>query len=273
MLRAVLLALAILARSHAAEQAPQPKRVPELKAVANPPAKIIVTPAIQPVPSPMPSVLPGPITLSADRFLFLSVPSYTGEITWDVAGGEAVSVFSLKSGVSFPAKMQGVDDFAMVTVPDSKSDVLTIGGKTAGTVTFTAWGVADGKAVKLDTQVIAVGGAVPSPSPHPTPAPAVQSGAFVAVIADESNPTVAQGQVIDGPSLRALKSAGKCRIYGSITEADKISAKKYDALMADAKLTGSALLILDADGKKVYAGPLPATDAALAAILKGNMKP
>ena len=83
----------------------------------------------------------------------------------------------------------------------------------------------------------------PFPNPPPAPEPAAD-GAWVIVIADEVSPTIAQGQVVDGPTLRAYKAKGMCRVYGSITESDKITAKGYDRLLADAGVKAPALVVL-----------------------------
>jgi len=116
---------------------------------------------------------------------------------------------------------------------------------------------------------------VPPPTPGPIPPPApVKSGEWVIVVADDANQTVAQGQLLDGPTLRALKAAGKCRVFGSVTEADKLKAKNYDKTMSDFKLSPPCFFVLDgsAPPKVVASGPLPADDATLAAKLKEVLK-
>ena len=112
----------------------------------------------------------------------------------------------------------------------------------------------------------------PVPPVPPDPKPA-GTGAFVIVVVDESNPTTAQGQVATGATLTALKTAGKCRVYGSVSDAATITAKKYDKMITDAKVSAPAVFVLDSTGKLVYAGKLPDTDAALSAALKGQLAP
>lgn len=139
-------------------------------------------------------------------------------------------------------------------------------------VTFVPKSWADEKEILHDT-VGVNGGQAPQPPPKP-PGPVVtQTGEWVIVVANETNPAPAQGKVLDGPTLRALKGAGKCRIYTDVSEADKIAAKGYDRLLSQAGLKSPALIVLDAQGKTVLVQPLPLDEATLATAVKGAMKP
>jgi hypothetical protein len=112
---------------------------------------------------------------------------------------------------------------------------------------------------------------VPPPVP-PTPPVPVTQGTWAVMIVNESAPDPKAVMVTDGPTARQLKTAGKCRLYGSVSDAEKLKAKNYDAAMADAKVGPSCVLVFDDAGKVVTAFPLPATDADLAAKLKGVLK-
>lgn len=115
----------------------------------------------------------------------------------------------------------------------------------------------------------------PAPTPTPTPVPVVTgTGVWAIVVADETTQTIAQGKILDGPTLRALKAAGKCRVYGSLTEADKLHAKNYDKTMTDNKLTPPCIFVFDGSTppKVVYSAPLTMDETALAAKMKEVMK-
>jgi hypothetical protein len=96
------------------------------------------------------------------------------------------------------------------------------------------------------------------------PRPKPGAGAWAIVVADDANTTPAEGQIIDGPTLRALKLAGKCRV--TVAASKFAAAKGYDA--AAKAVSGAALFVLDADGKPVLKPTkLPADEAALRQVL------
>lgn len=127
------------------------------------------------------------------------------------------------------------------------------------------------QAVTTDTPA-PVPGPGPGPTPGPTPPPA-GSGAWAVVVFDQKAPTIAQGQVIDGPTLTALRAAGKSQSMGNVDDAAAITSHKYDVVMQRANVQAPAVLVLDKDGKPVSTVKLPATDAELATFLKGMMQP
>jgi hypothetical protein len=107
---------------------------------------------------------------------------------------------------------------------------------------------------------------MPSIKPGPKP-PKPAAGAWVIVV-DAASPTTAAAKVIDGPTLRALKVEGKCRVYDE--RAPAVVAKNYAPLV---KAAGGApaLLVLSKDGHDVLATKLPSDDAALVAALKPHI--
>lgn len=283
-MRPLLLLLALSSTGFAAERQliAQAKTEPPIKFAVEGPPRIVTVPASS--PGKTPAVDPAqPLALSVDRFVFILVPTYEGSITFDVTGDSCITSFPVKPGTPYPGKLQGGTAATLNVAPDSKSDVLMVFGETVGTVQITAWGVANAKAVKLDTKVITVAPIVPDkpvPQPQPppvpptpAPSPAGQTGAWVVAVADEANMTAAQGKIVDGPTLRALKAAGKCRVYGSVTDAAELTKKGYAKLIADSGITGAALLILDKTGHKVAAVALPMDETSIAAKLKETMLP
>lgn len=114
----------------------------------------------------------------------------------------------------------------------------------------------------------------PGPNPPNPPVPNPQGvGAFVIVVVDENSPTQAQEKVAQGVTLSALKVAGKCRVYGNVSDADKIKTKHFDQMMTDAKLSPPAAFILDKQGKMILSAKLPTDDTTMSNWLKGVMTP
>jgi hypothetical protein len=145
--------------------------------------------------------------------------------------------------------------------------------KKQGTYYLPFW--TDGEVGSLVVAVQA-GGPTPEPPGPPTPpnppVPPVAVGTWAVMIVNETAPDPKAVLVTDGPTARQLKADGKCRLYGTVSDAEKIAAKNYTHAMADAKVTPSCVLVFDDAGKVVTAFPLPATDPDLAAKLKGVLK-
>ena len=98
----------------------------------------------------------------------------------------------------------------------------------------------------------------PAPSPSPSPS------AYLVVIADATDPTLAP--VLTGATLSTLKAAQRGKIYAPTDE--QLAAKGYDRAMAVKNVTAPCALLLDfRTGKVLSAFALPTTDAALAAEL------
>jgi hypothetical protein len=111
------------------------------------------------------------------------------------------------------------------------------------------------------------------PTPKPLPAP-IGSGGFIVVVADDSaGATVAAAKLYDGPTLRAYKAAGKCRVYGAAVDAAKLAGLGYDKMMAAESMTAPCVLVVDKAGHSVAAFELPASETILAAKLKEVMAP
>ncbi len=106
----------------------------------------------------------------------------------------------------------------------------------------------------------------PKPVDPPAPKPDATRGIWVIVVQDES---VAAPASLTGATITKLVASGRGHIYGSSRDAAKIAAKKYDALLEEAEVRGSGLIVLDKTGAKVLVVPLPTTDADLASKLRG----
>lgn len=229
-------------------------------------------------------------------------PSTAEPLTYDVDFPARVDMLTLAVGTPYPGirfdEPFGAK-FKHYTWPTAKGPVKILLATEKGDVKVAIWqnGMGDsaspkdpkaprgpGKVAEYLLEIVAAPipppqpdpppgpGPQPGPGPGPQPAPA-QTGAWVIIIADEANPTAQQGKIVDGPTLTALKAAGKCRVYGSVNEANKIAAKKYDVMMAEGKINPPAMLVLDPKGNKVSAGALPMDEATISAKVKEYMKP
>lgn len=201
-------------------------------------------------------------TLSVGRFRFVMVQGYAGPITWDWTNGEAVSAFALKSGSEFPGFIEGGKRAEIHKVPESQSEVLAVFGEAAGSVQVTAWGIRDGKPVKLGTQVISVGGARPPPVPVPPGPTPKGEAAWVIVVEETAQRTAATAKLLtDLKYWNGLTAKGhQWRHYDK--DARDIPAGYYqgDPL--------PIMLIVSKDGKQLYRGPLPATAAEITATVE-----
>lgn len=116
-------------------------------------------------------------------------------------------------------------------------------------------------------------GPIPPPvPPGPAPVPVPQTGAWVVVVVDGLTPNAALAKVTNGPTLTALKTAGKCRIYDSVADADVLTKKNYTQAV-NAAGGAPVLLVLDKNGRVVLGTHMPSDDAMLATVLKGVMTP
>jgi hypothetical protein len=71
----------------------------------------------------------------------------------------------------------------------------------------------------------------PKPGPGPTPVVAVK-GDHLVVIVDDSNPTIPEGQVLDGPQFDGLRGAGKVAIRKR--QSEWVTKHRYEDLVAEA---------------------------------------
>jgi len=231
-------------------------------------------PSPPPVPQPMPAPPPaaGVIDLGAGQ---MYVVNSKADGALFVHPEDLVSVVAKKG----PLTIDGL--FADAKVPGESETrdyagpfvwvVKSVPGKSGkATALFIPKQWTDPKEILRDRFTVNGGGVAPKPDPAPVVS---GTGEWVVVVANEANPTPAQGKLVDGPTLRALKSAGKCRVYTDVSEADKVAAKGYDRVLANAGVKSPALIVLDGVGKPVLVQALPADEAALAAALKGAMKP
>lgn len=96
----------------------------------------------------------------------------------------------------------------------------------------------------------------------PVPAPA-KTGEYVVVLVDDDQPTIAEGQILDGPTLRPLKAQKRAIVRSDAWKL--LGAKGYDKLIAKA---GSLpmVAVLNAEGAAAYIGKLPMEEDELQKI-------
>jgi len=111
------------------------------------------------------------------------------------------------------------------------------------------------------------GAIVPGPGPGPEPG-GDGTGAWCVVMVDDSAPSIPTGLILEGNQMRALKLMGKCCICAIQEQYTK--DKGYDKVLTEVG-GAPAMLILDADGKRVYAGRLPTDAKAFEQIVRKYM--
>lgn len=251
---------------------------------------------------PSGAVKPSPVSIERFIWVYLPVPdeknkdAYTGPVTWDIDGEEHITIFPVESGKSYPgfkydpeeAKSGKPAKAQSYKAPESKSDVLMVYGYSTGLVNVAAWGVKDGKPVKLAVLTISVGGARPPPEPTPIDpvdppkpdgtSPFKEPGFRVLMTFDSSNTTrtPSQNSVLYGKAVRDYLDA-KC----AKSPDGEISAKEYRIWPANSEITSARAVWKDAfalkkaddwiligDGKTGYSGPLPKTVEECLTLLK-----
>ncbi|MDB5312642.1 MAG: hypothetical protein JWO38_6844 [Gemmataceae bacterium] len=249
------------------------------------PTPVIRFPDLAPVPPPSPTPAPSPDPLA--------IPRLTPD-TWYVVDSDVdVEVLAIPDGLlkvsqeAGPLKVRGrfIDG-------SGKSETRLYKGKNVVTVEV-AEKTTGGRATLIVRPATAKSTAdwllkpidvgaepPPAPKPDPTPGPGPQpqptpsgTGAWAIVVVADLTPDAATARLVNGPTLTALKAAGRCRIYGAKDDADVLAKKNYAPLVAEAGGV-PALIVLDKTGKKA-APPrkLPADEATLSAFLKGAMSP
>lgn len=277
-------------------------------ALAAPPADpdLLLPPAVTPAPAPTPGQT---VKLAKGQFYVVKAkaPQYlktrgTGKVTVKTRDGSKTPLKLLAAAViGWPAdpptpapKPDPVDpDFPLPT-PPAPPPVVTFADPYLYVIQAEATGpveleisprlnrldsagkpipLADADFVYVSIDVDAGQGPQPPPNPidPPKPAPA-GTGTWAVVVVDDLTPNPAAAKVIDGPTFRALKAAGKCRVYGTAGDASVLSAKNYGPLVTKAG-GPPALLVLSKDGHEVWVGKLPADEATAAAKVKEVMAP
>lgn len=256
---------------------------------ADPPSPF---PQPAPVPQPMPAPVGSVLSLGSDQFYVFSeadgalaaLPAGLVTITKSAGPQTLKGRFAGGTGGVETRVLAGPFVYSVDAVPGASGRVHLI---------FTRSGFKAGD--PQPTTCIDVGESKPAPKPpvppkpDPTPAPepkpvppvpvdppapvVVGEGAWVIVVNDESQPAPAS---LTGAALTRLVNDGRGHVYGSKTDAAKIKGKGYDAIVKEAGVTGSALIVLgqpsaDRKSKALLVIALPATDAEVGAKLKGLM--
>ncbi|MBX7106371.1 MAG: hypothetical protein K1X57_19995 [Gemmataceae bacterium] len=166
---------------------------------------LLVAAAAAPKPSPAIAVAPfvgqaapagTPVRISGAEFELLILNNYTGPVTWDVTTPDGstlpVKWFQCKPKTVIIGVRAGQPAPAEFETPDGPAVAVYAAG--SGRAVVAAWGVADGRPVKLATMLIDANrgpmppppGPDPPPGPTPTPAPIPQAGFRVAIIEESS---------------------------------------------------------------------------------------
>lgn len=221
--------------------------------------------ALQPAqPPPAPNA--GPIvtlkkTIQADPGDLVEVVAESGAelVNWDASDGLKIvypkAADPAQKTVYVHTKSQGT--YALIaSIPNGKETRVAI------------------CLVTIGQPPIPPGPPKPPPGPEPPqPVPPAGLGTWAVVILDKAQASVDTAKIVDGPTLRALKAAGKCRIWDVTEHADVLATRGYTKLMTDDKLSAPCLFIMDANGHQVVGVKLPTDEAKIAELVKGSMKP
>lgn len=124
-----------------------------------------------------------------------------------------------------------------------------------------AYGVGVGMGALAGGFLVAVLLGIHMASLGPPKPPAVAKGDFVVVIVDDDKPSVAEGVVIDGPTLRSLKAAKRCVVRSDAWKL--LATKHYDTLVKQAGALPMVAVIDSKTGGSAYVGPLPMQESQL----------
>lgn len=142
---------------------------------------IAADPAPKPAPSPVIAVAPfvgqsapagTPIKIAGSEFELLTLNNYAGPVTWDVTtpdgGALPVKWFQCKPKTVIIGVRAGQPAPAEFETPDGPAVAIYATG--SGRAVVAAWGVADGRPVKLATLLIDANRGPMPPPPGPDPA-------------------------------------------------------------------------------------------------------
>lgn len=270
-MRSLILALLLITSIHA--------ETPEL----------LVTPSAPAAPvEPPKKGQPNPLDIG--KMTWVSKPDYTGPLTFDVTGGDAVGIFPIKSEAEFPTFRQGLPNASVVKAPKSGSEVLAVFGQKPGVVVIVAWGIKDAKPYKVAQTTISVAGAKPTPiddgkkdDVNPTPAK-IHKG-FVVCLYDDKMLTPEYALLGDTDwkrSLETIPGVLDFRTYDvTLPEADNGALKKgylakANEFRKDQKVSDwskPVMLFLSEDSKVADIRFMPSTKPAVESVIKGVIRP
>lgn len=252
-------------------------------------------PAPKPAPSPAIAVAPfvgqsapagTPIKIAGSEFELLTLNNYAGPVTWDVTtpdgGPLPVKWFQCKAKTVIIGVRAGQPAPAEFETPDGPAVAVYAAG--VGRAVVAAWGVADGRPVKLATMLIdANRGPMPPPpgpdppGPTPTPAPIPQAGFRVAIIeesADRATLPAKQLAILFSPRVRDYLNE-KCAVGPSGTKEWRIFDKDSPMSGESAIWQGvmqrprrSVPWIVISNGTTGTEEPLPADEESALALLR-----
>jgi len=191
--------------------------------LVDPPVKLGGHPSPRADPTPPPPPPPDkpvdPIPLEANRFRFLWVDDYKGDvpIRWKAIPLDdrgMLNLESVNSGDTVLSVIQGENDFKRHTVPKDKAGAVAIYGKSDGLVLLIADGVRDGQIVTLLSVRVKVGlGSKPPPPivnpPDQPPVDKPTGSLFFVIVRPNGAITTDLEKVLADPEWEAHRKAGR----------------------------------------------------------------
>lgn len=165
---------------------------------APPPAITLKSPGVKTVISAPP--------FAVGSFQIFAIENYSGSVTWEVEG-DCIKLHELTKAAT---RIEWPDGNGDPVLTDIATGTLLIRGQKAGTAKLSAWGVVDGKAKKLASRTIEVGGGAPDPFPKPDPKPEPYTGKLRLLVIEETEEAANnRGQYFTDETLAAYLKA-KC---------------------------------------------------------------
>lgn len=253
----------------------------------------------EPVPAPAPTVplitvapqngkapkAGEPISLSGPEFELLTLTGVDAAtaITWDVTepsgGTPPVKLFEVGKSPVIGIRAGSVD-------PDRydppTSPAVAVYAKGSGRAVVSAWGVQNGKPMKLATMLVNANtppqpkpippGPLPNPNPSPNPpSPVVSQPLFVVIIEETADAVATRGSMFADPTLSAaMKAKGdKWRVADKdVVGPDGKQPADIARFLNDAKGKGyPQVYLVGQKGETVYGGPLPTKPADLLSLI------
>lgn len=221
---------------------------------------------LQPVPAS------ASVRLSGPEFELLTLTGYAGPVTWD-ASGDAVKLFELKGKESVIGIRAGAGVPDRHESPDTPT--VAVFAVNTGNVTIAAWGVRDGKPVKLATFAVDANvGPRPPPDPKPPdpkppdpkPVP-VETFRVIFVYESGHTLTAAQNSVMNGAAMREYLGkvttaesgwSGYRMFDKDATAANETPGIKALWTRAKPKIAAVPAMVVEINGKESI-HPFPAT--------------
>lgn len=222
--------------------------------------------------SPVPKNEPPPsaaVAIDVERYRWYAIDGYKGEVTWEI-DGESIGVKEVSKALTLFGKVQGQTEPGEYDVPVGAAIVW---GKQKGVTKLTAYGVVNGKAKRLFSKSFEVDGSAPIPPPKPDPVVGKLAGWVL--IEETSKPFLNRGAILTvGIQWSKENGIGYRTADQHVKDSSGQPPLDIVSYLAAAQKAGiPQLFLVTAEGKALYAGPVPSSSDEFVALLKKHKGP